>query len=50
MKTPEQKIKYHIEQIKKAIEEEKDQTFTMWKIWQMIDAISEMLTGKKVKK
>ena len=49
MKTTEQKIKYHIEQIRRAIEEEPNQTYEMYNVWQQLDAMNSFLTGKALR-
>lgn len=47
MKTTQQKIKYHIDMIRRAIEEEPDQTYTMYCLWRHTDSMYELMTGKR---
>lgn len=50
MKTTEQKIRYHIEMIRRAIEEEPNQTLEMYHIYNQMCATHEMMTGKTLKR
>ena len=45
MKTPEQKILYHIEQIRRVIEEAHEQTLEMYNVYMNMSSIKEMMTG-----